>query len=443
MMSMLFYLFFLIPFSLFNLWWFMVLYLMAGVFYYLNTFWFFNYYSMVSYSFGGDVLSMCMIFLSFWIVALMIVASYSVYKFNNYSGEFVAVNIFLLIFLVLSFSTSNLFLFYLFFESSLIPTLFLIFGWGYQPERLSAGFYLLFYTLFASLPLLLGIFYIARTSSGVFYFLITVDCNFYLFISMILAFLVSMPMIFVHFWLPSAHVEAPIAGSMILAGVLLKLGGYGLMRVSNFICDYLFKFGYVFIGLSLYGAFLVGFLCLYQVDIKSLIAYSSVAHMGLVLCGIFSMNSWGLWGSLVLMIGHGLCSSGLFCLANVIYERVLSRSLVINKGLIVFMPSLSLFWFILSSNNMASPPSLNLLGEVMLINGIMSWSSLSLIFLGFSSFLSCCYSIYLYSYVQHGFVYSGLTKFGFNSLREYFLIFCHLVPLNFIILSGDIFVLWF
>nr|QKY63814.1 NADH dehydrogenase subunit 4 [Triatoma dimidiata] len=443
MMSMLLYLLFLIPFSLFNLWWFMVLYLMVGVFYYLNTFWFFNYYSMVSYSFGGDVLSMCMIFLSFWIVALMIVASYSVYKFSNYSGEFIAVNVLLLVFLVLSFSTSNLFLFYLFFESSLIPTLFLIFGWGYQPERLSAGFYLLFYTLFASLPLLLGIFYISRTSSGVFYFLITVDCNFYLFISMILAFLVSMPMVFVHFWLPKAHVEAPIAGSMILAGVLLKLGGYGFMRVSNFICDYLFKFGYVFIGLSLYGAFLVGFLCLYQVDIKSLIAYSSVAHMGLVLCGIFSMNSWGLWGSLVLMIGHGLCSSGLFCLANIIYERVLSRSLIINKGLIVFMPSLSLFWFILSSNNMASPPSLNLLGEVMLINGIMSWSSLSLIFLGFSSFLSCCYSIYLYSYVQHGFIYSGLTKFSFNSLREYFLIFCHLVPLNFIILKGDIFVLWF
>nr|YP_009919145.1 NADH dehydrogenase subunit 4 [Triatoma huehuetenanguensis]QMP96789.1 NADH dehydrogenase subunit 4 [Triatoma huehuetenanguensis] len=443
MMSMLLYLFFLIPFSLFNLWWFMVLYLMVGVFYYLNTFWFLNYYSMISYSFGGDVLSMCMIFLSFWIVALMIVASYGVYKFGNYSGEFIAVNVFLLIFLVLSFSTFNLFLFYLFFESSLIPTLFLIFGWGYQPERLSAGFYLLFYTLFASLPLLLGIFYIMSGSSGVFYFLISVDCNFYLFVSMILAFLVKMPMVFVHFWLPSAHVEAPIAGSMILAGVLLKLGGYGLMRVSNFIYDYLFKFSYVFVGLSLYGAFLVGFLCLYQIDIKSLIAYSSVAHMGLVLCGIFSMNSWGLCGSLVLMIGHGLCSSGLFCLANIIYERVLSRSLVVNKGLIVFMPSLSLFWFILSSNNMASPPSLNLLGEIMLINGIMSWSSLSLVFLGFSSFLSCCYSIYLYSYVQHGFIYSGLTKFSFNSFREYFLIFCHLAPLNFIILSSDIFVLWF
>nr|QKN22821.1 NADH dehydrogenase subunit 4 [Linshcosteus costalis] len=439
MMSMLLYLFFLIPLSLYNMWWMIVLYLMLGVFYYLNTFWLLDYYSMVSYSFGGDTLSMSMIFLSIWIVLLMIIASYSIYKLSDYSKEFLVINLLLLLSLVLSFSTVNLLMFYLFFESSLIFTLFLIFGWGYQPERLSAGFYLLFYTLFASLPLLLGIFYIWENSCSLFYFLIEVDCDVYLFISMVFAFLVKMPMIFVHFWLPKAHVEAPIAGSMILAGVLLKLGGYGLMRVSYFIYDYLYSVSYIFIGLSLYGVFIVGFLCLYQVDIKSLIAYSSVAHMGIVLCGIFSVNSWGLNGALVLMIGHGLCSSGLFCLANIVYERVFSRSLMISKGLISLMPSLSLFWFILSSNNMSSPPSLNLLGEVMLINSIMGWSPLSFLYLGFSSFLSCCYSIYLYSYVQHGALYSGLTKLGPNYLREYLLILCHLLPLNLLILEGDIF----
>nr|YP_009672671.1 NADH dehydrogenase subunit 4 [Rhodnius pictipes]QDB64191.1 NADH dehydrogenase subunit 4 [Rhodnius pictipes] len=442
MMSMLLFLFFLIPGCLLGMWWFVCFYLVLGMFFYFNFYWFSSYMSMLSYSFGGDVLSMCLVFLSFWIVFLMILASYSIYIKNNHSVEFLLVNILLLMCLISSFTTSNLFLFYVFFESSLICTLFLIFGWGYQPERLSAGFYLLFYTMFASLPLLLSIFYIQSVSLSLFYFLISLDFNFFLYLSLIFAFLIKMPMIFVHFWLPKAHVEAPISGSMILAGVLLKLGGYGLMRVLFFLHDYSVNYSFFWIGLSLYGSFMVGCLCMYQVDIKSLIAYSSVAHMGLVLCGIFSLNIWGLYGSLVLMIGHGLCSSGLFCLANIIYERVGSRSFIINSGLIVFMPSLSLFWFILSANNMASPISLNLLGEIMLINGLMGWDSLSFIFLGLSSFLSCCYSIYLYSYVQHGSYYAGSLTFGFNLFREYLLILFHLLPLNLLIMKCDIFVLW-
>nr|YP_009485612.1 NADH dehydrogenase subunit 4 [Acanthaspis cincticrus]AVZ00748.1 NADH dehydrogenase subunit 4 [Acanthaspis cincticrus] len=442
MVSLLMYLFFLIPVLYLGSWWLVFLFLVLGFFFFLNSFWFLSFYSMISYSLGGDLLSMCMIFLSLWIVLLMILASYMIYSNSNYYIEFMLVNLFLLIFLIFSFCTTNLFLFYLFFESSLIPTLFLIFGWGYQPERLSAGFYLLFYTLFASLPLLITIFMIDSFCGTLYYFIISLDCNFYIYVSLILAFLVKMPMIFVHFWLPKAHVEAPISGSMILAGVLLKLGGYGLMRVFNFIFDYSINYNYLFIGLSLFGSLLVGVLCLYQIDIKSLIAYSSVAHMGLVICGIFTLNFWGLCGSLILMIGHGLCSSGLFCLANIIYERVHSRSFMINKGLISFMPSLSLFWFILSSNNMASPPSLNLLGEIMLINSVMSWSIISFMFLGLSSFLSCCYSIYLYSYVQHGSFFSGLGVFKLNSLREYVLILFHILPLNIIVLKSDIFVLW-
>nr|QGZ10097.1 NADH dehydrogenase subunit 4 [Phalantus geniculatus] len=441
MMSMYMYIFFMIP-LLYSYWWFFCLFLVVGFFYFFNTFWFFNYYSMVSYSFGGDNLSMSMILLSFWIVFLMLIASHSIFFSKNHHLEFILVNFFLLLFLILSFSTMNMVIFYLFFESSLIPTLFLIFGWGYQPERLSAGYYLLFYTLFASLPLLICILMLKDQSFTLFYFLISFDCNFYIYMSLIGAFLIKMPMIFVHFWLPKAHVEAPISGSMILAGVLLKLGGYGLLRVFSFIYNYSSFYSYIWIGLSLYGSFLVGILCLFQVDIKSLIAYSSVAHMGLVLCGIMSLNYWGLYGSLILMIGHGLCSSGLFCLANIVYEKLGSRSFLINKGLLCFMPSLCLFWFVLSANNMASPISLNLLGEIMLINSVMGWSSWSFLFLGFSSFLSCCYSIYLFSYVQHGFYYSGILKFEVVSVREYCLISFHLIPLNLIIIKSDIFILW-
>nr|AKP94528.1 NADH dehydrogenase subunit 4 [Macracanthopsis nodipes] len=439
MMSMFMFMLFLIPYLLLGSWWFFSMSLLIAFFYFFNSFWFSDLFSMISYSIGGDILSMSMIFLSFWLIMLMMVASYMVYKKKEFSLEFMFVNLLLLFSLFLAFSTTNLLLFFIFFEASLIPTLFLIFGWGYQPERLNAGYSFLFYTLVASMPLLLCILYINNVSCTMFYFLIELETNFYIYIAMIMAFLVKMPMIFVHFWLPKAHVEAPISGSMILAGVLLKLGGYGLMRVFYFINNYSVNYNYIFISLSLYGMVLVGVICMYQTDIKSLIAYSSVAHMGMVLCGLFALNSWGYSGALMLMIGHGLCSSGLFCLANIIYEKTHSRSFYINKGLIVFMPSMSLFWFILSANNMASPVSLNLVGEVMLINSVMSWSSLSLLFLGLSSFLSCCYSIFLYSYTQHGSFYKGLFNFESNSCREYILIILHIIPLNVLILKCDLF----
>nr|YP_010310382.1 NADH dehydrogenase subunit 4 [Camptopus lateralis]UMY75917.1 NADH dehydrogenase subunit 4 [Camptopus lateralis] len=400
-----------------------------------------TYYSSLSYGFGMDLVSFCMVLLTIWIIFLMIMASSKVKFLHNYNVEFLLMMTLLLIFLSLTFTTSNLFLFYLFFESSMIPTLILIFGWGYQPERFLAGLYLLFYTLFASFPLLVCIFYIYMNYNTLFYFLISLDkCNIFMYLSLIMAFLVKMPMVFVHFWLPKAHVEAPVAGSMILAGVLLKLGGYGLFRVFFFLKYW--SFNYIWIILSLFGGVIVGFLCLSQVDIKSMIAYSSVAHMGLVIGGIMTCNYYGLLGSLILMIGHGLCSSGLFALANIIYERSHSRSLMINKGYITFMPIMALFWFLFCINNMASPPSLNLLGEIFLINSLMSWSYFSWLFLAFSSFLSCCYSIYLYSIVQHGSMYSGLKMESSGYIREYLLLIFHWLPLNMLFLKSDIFAIW-
>nr|YP_002970717.1 NADH dehydrogenase subunit 4 [Enithares tibialis]ACJ69542.1 NADH dehydrogenase subunit 4 [Enithares tibialis] len=443
MMKLVFYMVFLIPISFIINWWLMAIGLMFLFMFYLIFINFSTFFSSMSYSFGVDIVSSSLICLSIWILFLMIMASFLIKSVNNYSVEFIVCCLFLLIFLFLSFSTSNMFLFYIFFESSLIPTLFLIFGWGYQPERLGAGYYLLFYTLFASFPLLICIFYLMSFSNTLFYFLIFVDMNFYLYIGLILAFLVKMPMLFVHFWLPKAHVEAPISGSMILAGVLLKLGGYGLIRVMMFIYEYSINYSFFIISLSLFGMAIVGFLCLYQVDMKSLIAYSSIAHMGMVICGIFTLNTWGLYGSLIMMIAHGLCSSALFCLANISYERLSSRSLYINKGLITFMPTMSLFWFLLVANNMACPPSLNLLGEIMLINSLVCWSMFSMLFIFISSFMSCCYSIYLYSYSQHGFLYSGLSSISSGNVREYFLIFYHWFPLNFIIMKTDIFVIWY
>nr|UBA16541.1 NADH dehydrogenase subunit 4 [Celaenorrhinus victor] len=400
-------------------------------------------YCNLSYMMGCDMLSFGLILLSIWICALMIMASEKLYKYNYYLEFFLFNMIFLMIMLYLTFSMMNLFMFYMFFEGSLIPTLMLIIGWGYQPERIQAGLYLLFYTLFVSLPLLMGIFYIFNEMNCIMiYFMKFYDFNLYiLYFSMILAFLVKMPMYFVHLWLPKAHVEAPVSGSMILAGIMLKLGGYGLLRVMIIIQNISLKLNFVWVIISLVGGFYISLKCLCQVDMKSLIAYSSVAHMGLVIGGIMTMNYWGYMGSYMLMIGHGLCSSGMFCLANINYERLNSRSLFMNKGMMSFMPSLSLWWFLLLSAAMAAPPSLNLMGEISLINSLVSWSWMSMIMLMMISFFSAGYSLYLYSFSQHGKYNLSLYSFYTSVSREYLLLLLHWLPLNMLILKID-YMIW-
>nr|QSV10589.1 NADH dehydrogenase subunit 4 [Antheraea pernyi] len=403
------------------------------------------FFSNLSYFFSCDLMSFGLILLSMWICGLMIMSSENLLKMNFYYNFFLMNVIFLLIMLYLTFSVMNLFMFYLFFEGSLIPTLLLIIGWGYQPERIQAGMYLMFYTLFASLPLFMGIFYIFNgMNSFMIYFLKFYNFNYYLlYLSMVFAFLVKMPMYFVHLWLPKAHVEAPVSGSMILAGIMLKLGGYGLLRVLIFLQKINLKLNYIWLSISLLGGFYISLKCFCQVDIKSLIAYSSVAHMSIVIGGIMVMNYWGYNGSYILMIGHGLCSSGMFCLANISYERLHSRSMYINKGLMNFMPSMSLWWFLLLSSNMAAPPSLNLMGEISLINSLMSWSYFSMILLVLISFFSAGYSLYLFSYTQHGKFYQGLYSFYMGVSREYLTLFLHWMPLNMMILKVDYSMIWF
>nr|AYJ83668.1 NADH dehydrogenase subunit 4 [Semibalanus balanoides]AYJ83681.1 NADH dehydrogenase subunit 4 [Semibalanus balanoides] len=399
--------------------------------------------NMISNSFlGSDVLSWFMIFLTFWIVMLMMLSSHG-YKVSNYFYQKFCFVLMLMMFLLfLTFSSTDLLSFYIFFEGSLIPIYLLIVGWGYQPERLQAGIYLLLYTIFASLPLLISIFFTGKLLGSYSFSLMQTSfeapywIGFWFFFS-IFAFLVKLPAFYVHLWLPKAHVEAPVAGSMMLAGVLLKLGCYGMMRFMGFFEGKVAFMSSLLVSLGLLGGLFVSFICLRQVDLKALIAYSSVSHMGLALGGL---GSWGLWGyssCLYTCVAHGLCSSGLFFLSGVIYERSGSRSMMINKGMLEIMPSMSFWWFMYCIGNMAAPVVLNLVGELGLLGSILSFSFFSMTLLMLFSFMGACYSLYLFSSTQHGSYYSGIRSMSDGLIREYLVLFLHFFPLFFLILEVD------
>nr|UYG49086.1 NADH dehydrogenase subunit 4 [Abscondita chinensis] len=441
MMKFIFFLLFLIPLCFISgFYWIIQFFFMLLLVFFFYSYSYNFYFSLLSYIFGCDYLTFFMILLSIWICILMLMASENIYFYNNFTLFFNFVILMLLLSLVLTFCSMNMFVFYLFFEVSLIPTLLLILGWGYQPERIQAGMYMFMYTLFGSFPMMISLFYLYKCNMGLDFFYIFNINSFYLYICTIVVFLIKMPMYFVHLWLPKAHVEAPVSGSMILAGVMLKLGGYGFLRFMKIFVEIGLKFNFVFISISLVGGFFISLICLRQMDIKSLIAYSSVSHMGLVLAGLMTLNLWGFYGAFLMMIAHGLCSSGLFCLANITYERLMSRKLFLNKGLINLMPKMSLWWFLLCSSNMGAPFSLNLIGEIMLINSVISWSWLTFVFLSLMSFFGAAYSLFLYSHSQHGILYQGLYSFSLDKIREYLLLFLHWVPLNLVFICSDIFI---
>jgi len=401
---------------------------------------------MLGFNFIVDSLGLRLIILSVWIILLMYLSRYRIVRFNEFFSIFRGRLLALLLVLVLTFSLRNYLLFYFFFEVSLIPTLLVILGWGYQPERLQAGVYFIFYTLRASLPLLVILMGVSLEFKSLNFIVLSeiilgseVFTYVIIFIG-ITAFLVKLPIFLTHLWLPKAHVEAPVAGSMILAGVLLKLGGYGLMRLVTLFYPGLIKLGGYFIGLRLMGTVYVGLVCCRVNDFKALVAYSSVAHIGIVISGIVCYYIWGYNGGLIIIVGHGLASSGLFCIVNIYYERVGSRRFYLNKGFLLVLPIFSLIIFLLRAANIAAPPTINLISEIFLMSTIIGYDIIIILIFPLGSFLGAVFTLFIYSYSQHGKIYYLVYGVALVTVREVHVVILHIFPVNLLILSPSFFI---
>uniref|UniRef100_T1E5V7 NADH-ubiquinone oxidoreductase chain 4 n=2 Tax=Crotalus horridus TaxID=35024 RepID=T1E5V7_CROHD len=391
-----------------------------------------------------DPISAPLISLSYWLLPLMTIASQHTMTKEPLQRQrtFLATLTLLQLFISMTFMASNLTLMYIMFEATLIPTLIIITRWGQQTERLTAGTYFILYTLTTSLPLLMVIILINNSTNTPTLFL-QLLCppnqwtSLLLWLASLTAFLAKMPIYGLHLWLPKAHVEAPIAGSMVLAAILLKLGGYGIIRLMQVFPTTKTDLFLPFIILALWGAILANLTCLQQTDLKALIAYSSISHMGLVVAAIIIQTPWGLSGAMALMIAHGFTSSALFCLANTTYERTHTRILILTRGLHNILPMATTWWLVTNLMNIAIPPSMNFTGELLIMSALFNWCPTTIIMLGLSMLITASYSLHMFLSTQMGPTLLNYQTEPSHS-REHLLMTLHIAPLMMISMKPEL-----
>lgn len=368
--------------------------------------------------FGIDGISLFFIILTTFLIPICLLTSYHTVnkKIKEYYIFFFCIEFFLLII----FSTLDLFFFYIFFESILIPMFFIIGIWGSRERKIKASYLFFLYTLLGSLFMLLTIIHIYITT-GTTNYLILLNTPFSDFhqkiywLTFFASFAIKIPMLPVHIWLPEAHVEAPTSGSIILAGILLKLGSYGFLRFSF----PLFPIATIYFTPLVYTMSVIAIIytsltALRQTDMKRIIAYASIAHMNLILIGMFSLTLQGIEGAILQMLSHGLVSSALFLCIGILYDRYHTRLISYYSGLVHVMPIFVIFFLFYIMANIALPGTSSFVGELLIFLGIFQENTIIAFFSATGMFLGGSYSLWLFNRICFGNIRNTFLTFFYD-----------------------------